>query len=333
MKNKLTRKDIPTFKLALSYLVIIMVMSITSSLVFYATSARELNRKPDAAYYSQTSFKDPDHELDEWLGRRADAGRGDLLMNLVTINAVILLGGSVLSYILARRTLRPIEQAMQAQNRFIADASHELRTPLTSILLSNEVALRREQLSDGDARKIIKQNIEDINYLKTLTDNLLDLTTLSHTQPELTNTNLNDIVEAAITRVRPAADKKQIKIATTITVENLHTNKPLLEKILVILLENAVKYSQKKTVTTVSAEHRANRTLIHVQDQGEGIHKVDIPNIFNRFYRSSESRSQKNGYGLGLAIAKQIADNLGYIISIDSIYGAGSTFTIEIPNK
>lgn len=333
MKNIFTRQNAPTIKLASSYLIIIMVMSIISSLVFYSTSARELSRKPDAEYYSQTNFKDPDHELDEWLGRRANAGRDSLLINLLAINGVVLLGGSVFSYGLACRTLKPIEEAMQVQSRFIADASHELRTPLTAILLSNEMALRRKQLSSNDARNVILQNIEDINRLKTLSDELLDLTDVSHANPQLVATGVQDIVNAAVDRVRASADEKKIKIDIRTEKFAVRTDKQMLEKILVILLDNAIKYSQEGGSISIFTEHSGEHVLLHVQDHGPGIRKEDMPHIFDRFYRANDLRSQVEGHGLGLAIAKQIADDLHCVINVDSVYESGSIFTVKLPAR
>ena len=96
-----------------------------------------------------------------------------MLHKLIIVNVTALLAGGVLSYILARRTLQPIEDNMAAQSQFVADTSHELRTPLTTLKATNEVALRQPKLSVQEARHILTQNIEEVTRLQELSDNLL----------------------------------------------------------------------------------------------------------------------------------------------------------------
>ncbi len=319
-----------TFKLALSYLAVIMAMSLTSSVVFYVTSAQELGKRPDRAYYQNT--KNPsDHELDEWIGRRAATGRGNLAVKLVLLNAVMLLGGSYLSYYLARRTLRPIERAMEDQDRFVADASHELRTPLTSLLLSNEIALRSKNLSDGEAHKVIKQNVSDIQDLKTLSDDLLSLAARHPQSLEKSYVKLSMVLSDALRQTASLAKTKNIKIIKPKSTLSLYTNQQTLTKVIVSLLDNALKYSSSKTSIKVTEEHDNSHIYIHIKDEGPGISPKDLPHIFERFYRTDQSRSKTSGYGLGLSIASKLAESLDGTLTAKSTFKKGSTFTIKLP--
>ena len=131
------------FKLTLSYLALIMMVSIGFSIFVYQISVGELTstlRRPLPMYYYQSN-------IDELRNQQARHGQINIQNNLILINIVTFIIGGVASYWLARRTLQPIEEAMEAQSRFTADASHELRTPLTAMQTEIEVALRDKALN------------------------------------------------------------------------------------------------------------------------------------------------------------------------------------------
>lgn len=318
-----------TVRLAASYLAIIMTMSISFSVVFYATSAHELERKPDAGYYERSSL-DIDHEVDEWLRERAVSGRARLAVTLALLNVAALALGAALSYFLARRTLAPIEAAMDAQDRFIADASHELRTPLTSLLLNNEVALRRKKLSVRDSRQVIERNVGDLARLTALSDTLLDLA-VKNEAVTLKKLSVEHLFNTVLRDVRPLAEKKSITLRCTITEPKVTSNEARLAKLLVIFCDNAIKYSEPHTAVTLVCARRGEAVELSVQDRGVGMSKEELTHIFDRFYRADTSRSHGDGYGLGLAIAAKLAHELGATLHVESTPREGSTFTIRVP--
>lgn len=321
---------LPTFRLSVSYLAVIMVMSVGFSIVFFMTSARELDRPAGPDYYQTVGVSDPDHDVDEWLRQRAASGRASLAVSLVLLNIVTFVLGSGASYMLARRTLRPIEATMRAQERFIADASHELRTPLTSLLLTNEVALRKKHLDDADARKYLGQNVHELGQLTKLSDELLDLAVVSEPVERL-DSQLADAVTVALAQVQPLADYKRITIHVDVSPLVITTNQSKLVKLLVILLDNAIKYSPEKTAINVWSEVKDKQTLLHVKDQGRGMSKAAMAHIFDRFYREDSSRTDETGHGLGLAIGVKLIGELGGTLSAKSATGHGATFTIALP--
>ncbi len=258
-------------------------------------------------------------------------GRGNLAIKLVILNVAMLLGGSYLSYYLARRTLRPVERAMEDQDRFVADASHELRTPLTSLLLSNEIALRNKKLSSAEARKVIKQNVSDIQDLKTLSDDLLNLAARQPRSLELTEVKLPAVINEALRQTASLAKSKNIKITKPKTNFSFLTNQQTFVKVVVILLDNSLKYSPGKTSIKISENHNKDHVFIHITDEGEGIDPKDLPHIFERFYRTDQSRSKTSGYGLGLSIASKLAESLDGELAAKSTLKKGSTFTIKLP--
>jgi two-component system sensor histidine kinase CiaH len=320
-----------TFRLAVSYLAIIMTLSIGFSAVFYTTSSVELDKKPAPGYSSSTHVTDPDHEFDQWLRTRAADGRATLAMNLVFVNLIALLLGGTLSYFLARRTLKPIEEAMEAQDRFIADASHELRTPLTSLLLNNEVTLRKKQLTIEGARRSIEQNVSDLEQLRELSDHLLDLVVSGSDQAVKKEIVISAVIDTAIGQVAPMAIKKHITIHNSAEAATMKANESKLVKLLVILLDNAIKYSADKREINVTFEDTEKNATILVRDKGYGMTKADLDHIFDRFYRADQSRSQVLGHGLGLSIAAKLIHELGGTLRVESELGRGSSFRISLP--
>jgi len=331
-KNISNTRRLPAGRLMFSYLAVIMAMSIIFSTVFYVTSVHELDKRPSSDI-GISQPKDADHELDEWIGRRSDDSKGTLAIRLVTLNLVALFVGTFFSYWLSRRTLRPIEKALDEQDQFIADASHELRTPITSALLSNEVALKNKKLTLLQAKEIIEGNVKDMQELKELSDELLLQSHSVDETVEYSEVNLKKVTEEAVTQVSNAAKNKTITINNKIASTTLKTDASRLQKVLVIVIDNAIKYSNKQTTITLTSKTNKQDIEISIQDQGIGIAKADIANIFDRFYRADTSRTKTTGYGLGLSIAKRILNEINGTITVTSTPDVGSTFSVKVPRN
>ncbi len=281
---------------------------------------------------------DPDRDawsgdhLSQFLHDRVSEGRTILEHRLLLLNVAALILGSVLSYELARRTMKPIEEAIEAQAQFVSDASHELRTPLSAIQTSNEVALRRSNLSLSDARKLIESNNKDIERLKQLSDSLLSLAKNSRSDLVYASLKLQDIVSDAMTQVVPQATSKDIAVHDEVANLAVVGNKSALTQVLIILLDNAIKYSSRKSSIYLQTRSKGKYVFVDVIDEGVGIRASDLPHLFRRFYRADHSRTggERSGYGLGLAIAKRIMLNHDGRIAVSSKIGEGSTFTIQL---
>jgi two-component system sensor histidine kinase CiaH len=326
-----------TFRLAASYLLIIMVLSIAFSGVIYQTSSHELGRQvPPTSFFDDRGGRGGNGrglDYNQYFQDRIDEGRGALIGKLMILNLGALILGSALSFYLARRTLQPIENAMEAQSRFVTDASHELRTPLTSIMTTNEVALRKPKLNLSEAKDVIKSNTEDIQQLKDLTDGLLSLAKQDDNSLTLVPSSLQDIATESINRAIPAAQAKEISIQDEIADIQIMGDTQRLIQALVIVLDNAIKYSPKKSIIHLEGGSKHKQAYLSVRDEGKGISPVDLPHIFDRFYRAEASRNKAdtNGYGIGLAIAKKVIKQHGGKITASSVPGQGATFLIEIP--
>jgi signal transduction histidine kinase len=259
-----------------------------------------------------------------------------LIMEIVIIDAVIIAIFAAAGYFFAGRALRPIQEMVEEQNRFVSDSSHELRTPLTALRTSIEVNLRDRKLTLEKAKSLLQENLEEVTNLQTLSDSLLALAQYQNTPTEALHRSLKimDILEEAKRKVHALAEAKKIAIAITGRDCQLRGDDQTLVELFVILLDNAIKYSSENSEISVSTEKIDGFIAISVADHGIGIAEKDMEHIFDRFYRADKSRSRegkKNGYGLGLSIAQSIVEAHNGEIEVESEAGEGSTFTVKLP--
>ncbi|MBX4190597.1 HAMP domain-containing histidine kinase [Candidatus Saccharibacteria bacterium] len=322
-------------KLTVWYLAIIMTISLVFSLSLYNVSKIDLVRNVNRQIGYFTNLLGPDESFNYRQLRSRQLGEDlrHLKTNLFIFNLLVLMSGGVASYWLARRTLEPIEQTMEGQARFASDASHELRTPLTVMITENEVALRSKNLTKAGAAQIIKSNLEEAVKLKSLAEGLLRLTTsggkIENPQP----VTVKQAIDEAISRHNKAAAFKKIKISNGIENLKVSGDKDSLTELFSIFLDNAIKYTPSGGSVNFSGRRRHKDVLVQITDSGQGIKKTDLAKIFDRFYQADSSRhkSSDGGYGLGLAIAKKIAEAHHGHIEVTSTLGRGSVFILILP--
>ena len=267
--------------------------------------------------------------FNQQLQQNIDALKKSALERLVILNVAVFVVGAVLCSYLARRTLRPIEAAMEAQARFASDASHELRTPLTVMQAENEGALRMLDLSDS-ARAVLKSNLEEISQLRELTEGLLRLARDTEDM-SLEPVWIDGLVEKAKKSVAKLASTKAIRIQVTVPHIQALADEPSLTQSIVILLDNAIQYSPEKSSVYIEGRAGSKQVTIHVRDEGPGIESTDLKHIFDRFYRAEQTREQHPmGHGLGLSLAQKLVKLQHGSIMVESTPGRGSTFTIKL---
>lgn len=341
----------PSLKLAAFYLAVMMAISLFFSLSIYHLSVQEFDRglrrvvantgRPEAgvaiAPFEVSVLPD---NLRQQLAVEREAqyqqAKRRIVQRLVITNVVILVGGGLLSYYLARRTLQPIEEAHEAQSRFTADASHELRTPIAAMRSEIEVALMNPKLTLADTKKQLQSNLEELARLTTLSDGLLRLARLENYDLRQSDVSVDAVIRRAIDRVLPLAEAKRMLLTTPEQTDAvIKGDEDSLVEALVTILDNAVKYSPEKTEVTVQTHLDKHHIVIGIADHGMGIKATELPHIFDRFYRADSARSKQHiqGYGLGLAIAKNIVEAHGGTITATSIPGRGTIFTIAIPRN
>lgn len=328
-----------TLRLTLWYLAIIMLISILFSVVLYRVSTREFDREILIELKHAPTFFQPKgfSEFRKLRLEQVNESRNNIKFNLFIFNFIILGTGGLLSYWLAKRTLRPIEQAHDAQNRFIADASHELRTPLTAMKTEIEVALRDRDLTIKESKLLHKSTLEEVERLESLTNGLLKLARVDNNgeKKSVKKCSVDKLVEEVVNKMSLLSDKKRILLNAELTPGFVNCERESIKELITILVDNAIKYSPEGSTINVSTALRkkSNSFILKIKDEGIGIKASDLPHIFERFYRADLSRSQQNvyGYGLGLSIAKKIVETHEGKITVDSKPGIGTTFTIRLP--
>ena len=331
-------------RLTLSYLAVIMTLSLIFTGIIYLLSTASLNRPllPSEEENSSVSVEAPEfgeHSFENTfrkrLERRDNTTRMTIIYSLVGFNLGIFVIGIFVSRSLAKLTLAPIERAMMKQTQFIFDASHELKTPLTAMLVRNEVALRKKSLPEEKAREVIEKNIEEILKMKKLTASMLDVARENGEPEKLTEINVPEFLTGLQEKLTPVAKERGVKIETEMNLgKNLQASvaKNTLEQILTIFADNAMKYSGEKIIY-LRAGRRGKNVAFSVKDNGVGVKKEDQKRIFERFYQVDAARTRtedKTSYGLGLAIAKNLAERQGYKIVLRSSEGRGAEFEVVV---
>jgi signal transduction histidine kinase len=197
-----------------------------------------------------------------------------------------------------------------------------------------EVALMDPALTLDQAKMRLRSNLEELSKLTILSEGLLQLAHLEEGGLRMQPIALGTVIQRAIARSASFAETKNILITSSVSdgMEVFGDEVSLTEAI-IILLDNAIKYSPEKTEIIIAVTQSPKHVALSIKDQGIGIKATELPHIFDRFYRADTARSKQrvNGYGLGLAIAKNIITLHDGVISVHSKPGKGSTFTISLP--
>ncbi len=331
--------DTAYLKLTAFYVAIIMFISVSFSISIYKISSTELGRGlgKQASALRDVSVKDLNSgkvlNIEDLRSQQLIESNSRLTLNLIYFNLLILLLSTIGSYFFARKTMEPIEEAVEAQNRFTADASHELRTPLTAMRSEIEVSLRDKNLNINNAKKLFLSNLEEIEKLEVLSNALLKLAKHEHDEgKEFSEVSLGEIITQAYERVESLADEKLIKFKNDFIDLSIQGEEQSLIELFVILMENSIKYSPKESTISIQIYKEKESAIVKIKDHGIGIKASDLPYIFKRFYRADTSRCKEkcDGYGLGLSIAKQIVDLHQGEISVSSKPGKGSEFIVKL---
>ncbi|MDO4872033.1 MAG: HAMP domain-containing sensor histidine kinase [bacterium] len=335
MKNKFTSRR-QTLRLAATYLAVMMLFSLVFSAAIFGIFANNLNRpmrQKDFSNEVSEEWREARRNFEKQVENRNHETLSTILISLIAFNGVILLAGAWASWLLARWTLRPIEQNMALQAQFVSDASHEIRTPLAAMLLSNEVALRKKQLTEPKSREVLAKNIEEIQKLTTLTENLLALSKNEKSKIAPSKFNSKDLILAVFEKLLPRAEAKEISLKFKGEDFAITANQAVAEQILTIFAENAIKYSPAQKEVEITARKSKKAVIFEIQDFGEGISKTDQRRIFERFYRSDSARTrgENSGYGLGLAIAQNLAERNNFQLLVESEPQKGAKFILKIP--
>ncbi|MBC7581873.1 HAMP domain-containing histidine kinase [Aeromicrobium sp.] len=327
-----------TFKLTMWYLGIVMVISLGFSMAVYRFATNELtyglNNQTQRIYQQFPVFTDNPYLRVR--GSDVDRGAHHIFLQLAYFNVLVLVGAGFASYLLARRTLEPIEAAHNRQKRFTADVSHELRTPLTALKMGTEVALLDDKATKQELQTTLKSNLEDVGRMEQLINNLLRLTKLDSEELAANFTDLpsGEMVSSALAQVATFATSKRLRLQNSTEDALVRGDQDSLTQLLVILLDNAIKYSPTNSTVTLTSQHIDGKLRLQITDEGAGISPAALPHVFERFYREDTARTaspEGQGYGLGLSIAKMIADRNNANVMLTSQLTKGTIATVTIP--
>lgn len=239
-------------------------------------------------------------------------------------------------YFLAGRALVPIKRAWEKQQQFVSDASHELRTPLAVIQAKTDLLFRSPSATIKDKIIDVSTISNESRRLSKLVGNLLTLARSDSDQIEIKKQVfridglLADIIQQYDEIV--TYQEKSLKLTASEPISFLG-DKERIHQLIVILLDNAIKYTNEGGVIHLSCSQTHSSIILKVQDNGIGIEEKDIPKIFDRFYQGDKSRTNAEGTGLGLSIAKWIIDKHHGRIKVSSSLGKGSSIEINFPKS
>ena len=234
-------------------------------------------------------------------------------------------------------TNRKLVELDRIKSRFFANISHELRTPLTLLLSPLETLLQRfGRTFDDDARELLAtMHANGMRLLKLIND-LLDLIRLEAGRMEIKNEPMEvaDFIKGLASAARQVAENKRIKLETytDLRLGVVAADPDKLEKVVLNLLFNALKFTPDGGRVELRAEKQGEELVLIVSDTGIGIAEKNLPFVFDRFWQADSSSQRKyQGVGIGLALVKELTEMMHGTVAVESQEGKGTTFTVRLP--
>lgn len=262
---------------------------------------------------------------------------GNQLLISLLISAAALLAFYLISRFLAKLSLRPVERAWEQQRQFVADASHELKTPLAVILANADIISAHPAETVESQGKWLGYIREEAQRMRSLVEDLLFLakSDAQKLPRHLQQVRLSEVVTASLLSFEPVAFEAGVTLSENVAPGvTLSGDEGQLRRLVVILIDNAVKYAGEKGSVEVTLSENQGRAQLAVHNTGPAIPAEHLPHLFERFYRSDAARDRESGgYGLGLAIAQSVVLTHGGKIAVASTPQEGTTFTVTFGKK
>lgn len=258
------------------------------------------------------------------------------VVNLVLVLLAVWVGAMLLFLLISIKlsavAARPMEEAMQREKQFVADASHDLKTPLSVILANNSILMENPENKVGDLRRWLDSTQEAAKRMQKLIAEMLTLADVERQDVPLVReeVDLANIAMKADLELESVAFEKNVALEDDLPDRCMVTgNADYLLRIVMSLLENALKYEPSGGRVSIHLTQSKKKTVLSVCNQGSRIADEDLPHVFDRFYRSDKSRTNSAGsFGLGLAITKEMVERLGGTISVTSSQEEGTVFSV-----
>jgi two-component system phosphate regulon sensor histidine kinase PhoR len=319
----------------------IVALSGDGSISFFNTAARELLRPGTIASGMPLARAVRDHEIIAAVERtQSEQRRATITVEYgpdrrqLQVDIDPLQPGGGWSTLLVLHDLSDIRRIERTRREFVSNVSHELRTPLASIRAAVET-LEDGALRDREAARSFLASIHtEVDRMTLMVEELLELSKIeSGAMPlNLQPVDMAQVVEAAVERVLPQADRKGLTLRSSLPPDlpSLLGDTSRLEQAMVNLLQNAIRFTEPGGLVEVKLSADSAKVTVAVQDSGPGISKSHLPHIFERFYKADRARSGE-GIGLGLAIVKHTVQAHGGSVFVESEVGRGSTFGFTLP--
>lgn len=305
------------FSLSMLYfLILLAIIGIFNIVIFYSinTNTMEISTPPIETSFSKDKNNYGTDELREKIiTARNKRASEQITESILILDFLILLAGGIGSFWLAHRALEPLEKAHKLQSEFVSNASHEIRTPLAAIQLETEIILKDKTASKDELREVLESNLEEAKSLTAMVKMLLSLSKINE-EIQLSAVNLNEIIKARISKFPDAEKKIKFEDGKEFIVQN---NETAIDEIAMILIDNALKYNVSKEPIEVKIFRQNRQAVLSVSNFSNEIPQDELNKFFDRFYRCDKVRSCNNhteGYGLGLAIAKKLAEETHSVI-------------------
>ncbi|MED3688571.1 HAMP domain-containing sensor histidine kinase [Peribacillus butanolivorans] len=261
----------------------------------------------------------------------------DLLLLILFVGGGI---GSLVAvgagYLLAGRALIPVKKSWDQQQQFVSDASHEIRTPLAVIQSRADLLFQSPNATIEEKAVDISIISKEVRRLNKLVNGLLTLTRTDSNQMEVKKANffLDDLLLEIVEQYTDIASFEEKTITSYAPNQVVFLgDKERIHQLLVILVDNAMKFTDEGSVISISCVKNSSSIILSVEDNGKGIPQEEIPKIFNRFYQIEQSRSVNEGSGLGLSIAKWIVNTHQGTIKVTSKPNTSTRFEITFPRN
>ena len=257
------------------------------------------------------------------------ATMNSLLQTSILTAVAALIAFAVISILLARWAVNPVDQAWQQQKQFISDASHELKTPLT-VIMSNAELL---QAPDADQHTCADNILASSQQMRHLVEGMLELARADNgqIQTHFEKTNLSKVVLDSVLSFEPVFFESGLHLESSVEPDiHIQGSMQHLHQLTDILLDNAQKYSAPGIVAVKLSRHGRNQCLLTVSNPGNPIPQGELKSIFQRFYRSDTARTCSGSFGLGLSIAQRITEEHKGQIWAESNQ-TGNRFSVLLP--
>lgn len=264
-----------------------------------------------------------------------DSATHQFMMTMAWLAPILLIALAVSGYIFSGKAIKPVEEAFSLLQRFMADAGHELHTPISVIQLTAE-NLSIERADDVELNKELHVIIRSTDRMARLVNDMVLLSKLEVRQIPIKqeHVKVDELVSDVVEEFKLKFSQRDIHFALAETAPAVvQGDRDSLYRVLVNLLENALRYTDSGKEVIVRQKKDADGIKVSVQDTGIGIPKESLPRIFHRFYRVEKSRARaEGGSGLGLSIVRAICEHHGGKVQVESVEGKGSTFTVSLPS-